>query len=152
MLRSYSIVFIIVACILSPVHAFGRVHTLPADSIAFPTQMYSSSDTLPDVRGLIRYGRNQVWLNPPLVDCYARIPLSRGVVLGLDIVENMMEHGTFRLCVHGLKGDVDFTLNIPQEAYSQLYVNGHEVPMRTKRGYTIISRKWRNGHEVLLRR
>lgn len=134
-----------VVCCLSPLSA--RVRTLPADSIALPTQMILVPDSLPELQGLVRYDRSRVWLTR-LVDCYARIPLRRGVVLTLDVVDE----GQYKIRFGGFRGELPLTLYVPLADGQSVYVNGHDCPEAPRRdGYIRLSRTWRSGHEVLIR-
>lgn len=139
-------------CCLSPLSA--RVRTLPVDSIALPTQMILAPDSLPELQGLVRYDRGRVWLTR-LVDCYARIPLRRGVVLTLDVVDEGQQTADdrqYKIRFGGFRGELPLTLYVPLADGQSVFVNGHDYPETPRRdGYLRLSRTWRSGHEVLIR-
>lgn len=130
--------------------AWARVKPLPADSVALVTQIFDQEADLPCLIDLFRYSKREVQVQR-LVDCYAHIPLSRGEVLSLDVIDGISMGCLWKLRIGGLAQKMRFKLRVPVPEGAQVYVNGLDYEGKVQNGFVEIDRFWRNGHEVMLR-
>ncbi len=140
------LLYILIMC---SVPVLARQRTLPADSIALVTQMFDQSEPLPDVNGLITYGKKDVSLHR-WVDCMAHVPLSRHVVMNFDVIEGSTMGCFFKVRVSGLPKPRKMTLSVPLSPGHRYFVNGHPALYTEKNGSVIIRREWQNGDEILV--
>lgn len=131
------------------VPAFARQRTLPADSIALVTQMFDQSKPLPDVNGLITYGKKNVALLR-WVDCMAHVPLRRHVLLNFDVIEGSTMGCYYKVRLSGLPKPLKLTMQLPLAPGHRFFVNGHPADVKQTGPAVIIRREWQNGDEVLV--
>lgn len=130
--------------------AQARVRELPADSVALVTQMFDPDAEIPSLADLFRYSKSEVHVQR-LVDCYAHIPMRRGEVLSLDVIDGVSMGCLWKLRIGGLRQKLRFKLRVPVPECATVYVNGLDLDIKVKNGFAEIDREWRNGNEVMLR-
>lgn len=140
------LLYILIMC---SVPALARQRTLPADSIALVTQMFDQSKPLPDVNGLITYGKKDIALLR-WVDCMAHVPLTRRILVNFDVVEGATMGCFYKVRVSGLPKPRKMTLRVPLAPGRRYFVNGHPAFYSEKNGSVIIRREWQNGDEILV--
>lgn len=140
------LLYILIMC---SVPALARQRSLPADSIALVTQMFDQSKPLPDVNGLITYGKKDIALLR-WVDCMAHVPLTRHVLINFDVIEGSTLGCFYKVRFTGLPKPRKLTITIPLTAGHRYFVNGHPAAYITENGFVIIKRQWQNGDEILV--
>lgn len=127
----------------------ARRQHLPADSVAIIAQMYDPGAVLPDAATLFAYDKKCVWVNH-LVDSFAKVPLSKKVLLHLDVIEGTTSAFRYKIRLGHIPTDIPLTLYVSVEEGARLCINGHAIDYKRKDGYAVLKRKWRSGNEILI--
>lgn len=127
----------------------ARRTPLPADSVAVIAQMYDPSAELHDVGQLFDYDKKSVWVNQ-LVDSFAKVPLSKKVLLHLDVIEGTTSAFRYKIRLGHIPTDIPLTIYVSVEEGARLCINGHAIDYKRKDGYAVLKRKWRSGNEILI--
>lgn len=142
-------VYLIVVLLLCVGTVQARVKQLPADSIALPAQFLSGQSAELHLDKLVSYDKKHVWLSC-FTDCFARIPLKKGLTPTLDCIENPVYGCLLRVRIGGLRRDSQFTIALKVPDSYRVCVNGREEHFPVKDGYTLIKYLWRNNYEILI--
>lgn len=127
----------------------ARRTPLPADSVAIIAQMYDPGAVQPDAATLFAYDKKCVWVNH-LVDSFAKVPLSKKVLLHLDVIEGTTSAFRYKIRLGHIPTDTPLTLYVSVEEGTRLCINGHAIDYKRKDGYAVLKRKWRSGNEILI--